>query len=163
MLDLLNRSSARCVKDMAEELGIAEDVASKNLQLLSAAGFLTQKHAGKYLFYALVQEDVLLVGVLELANLSKKDHAMFMATALTHERRVVIINALGDEPLKFEELCLKTRISWGAMQRQLEKLVRRGFVGFENGKYALTPPECALGKRMVELALMNSTPAQVWK
>jgi len=161
MLELLNRSSARCVKDIAVELGIAEDVASKNLQRLAAAGFLIQKNAGKYLFYTLVQEDVLLAGVLELANVSKKDHAMFMATALTHERRIVIINALGGEPLKLEELCLKTQISWGAMRRQLEKLLRRGFVGFESGKYALTPPGCTLGKRLVELALRNSTPAQV--
>lgn len=161
MLELLNSSSARCVKDIAKELGIAEDVASKNLKLLAAAGFLTQKHAGKYLFYALERADVLLAGVLELSNVSKKDDAIFMATALTHERRVVIINTLRDDPLRFEDLCLKTRISWGAMTRQLGKLVRRGFVRVENGKYALTIPECALGKRVVELALQDSTPAQV--
>ena len=161
MLELLNCNSPRCVKEIAAELGVAENVASKNLQLLSAAGFVTQKHRGKYLFYVLAQEDVLLSAVLELTKASKNDRAMFMVTALTHERRVAIIKALNSKPLEIERICLKTRISWEAMKRQLKKLERRGFVRFEEGKYALTISKCSFGESLVGLVLREFTPAQV--
>ena len=61
---------------------------------------------------------------------------MFMATALTHERRVAIVKALNAKPLEIEGICRKTRISWDAMKRQVKKLERRGFVQLEDGKTA---------------------------
>ena len=161
MLEQLSRNSPRCVKEIAAELGVAENVASKNLQLLFSAGFLTQKHRGKYLFYALDQKDVLLASVLELTHAGKKDHAMFMATALTHERRVSIIKALKTKPLEMERISRETRISWDAMARQIKKLERRGFVQIEDGKYSLTIPKCSFGESLVGLVLNERTPAQV--
>ena len=161
MLELLNGNSPRCVKGIAKELEVADNVASKNLQLLSAAGFVTQEHRGKFLFYVLAQEDVLLSTVLEHTKADKNEHAMFMATALTHERRVAIIKALNAKPLEIEGICRKTRISWDAMKRQVKKLERRGFVQLEDGKYALTNPKGRLGKTLIELALKERTPAQV--
>ncbi len=161
MLELLNLNSPRCVKEIATELDVAENVASKNLQLLSAAGFVTQKHRGKFLFYALGRRDDLLSSVLKLTKAGENERAMFMATALTHERRVAIIKALKTKPLEIERISLETQISWEAMARQIKKLERRGFVQLEDGKYALTIPRCSLGKSLVGLAVTVRTPAQV--
>ena len=161
MLELLNCNSPRCVKEIATELDVAENVASKNLQLLSTAGFVTQKYRGKFLCYALDQGDILLSSVLELTKADENERAMFMATALTHERRVAIVKALKTKPLEIERISLETRISWEAMARQVKKLERRGFVQLEDGKYALRIPKCSFGESLVGLALNEYTPAQV--
>jgi DNA-binding IclR family transcriptional regulator len=161
MLELLNGNAARCVKEIADFLEITEDVASKNLQLLAVAGFITRQQAGKYLYCSLVEYDVLLSEVLALVCKAEKEQVMFTATALTHERRIAILNALSFGPLEFGVLCSKTGVSRIAMRRQLEKLSRRGFIRIKSGKYILTNPECPLRKKMIELALEDVTLAQV--
>ncbi len=162
MLELLRVDSPQCVKEIAHELEISENVASKNLQLLCESGFLTQQHRGKYLFYLLAQEDLLLSAVLKSTQTGRNDHVIFMATALTHERRVAIVKVLDSKPLVFERVCLETRISREAMIRQIKKLERRGFVTFDDEKYALMIPKDDLGKVLVELVLKERTPAQVY-
>jgi predicted ArsR family transcriptional regulator len=159
MLELLLQSSPLCVKTVAGRLGIAEEVASKNLQLLASAGFLTQNRAGKYLYYAVAKDDALLAGV--IGERAAKEDLLHTATALTHERRVLILKELNCRPLTFEALCARTGISGGAMKRQLEKLQRRHFVELNNGSYGLIRPDSVLGRRMLQLALRDSTPAQV--
>lgn len=161
MLKCLDRRLTRCVTEIAEELGIADNVASKNLQLLASAGFVTQKHVGKYLYYALDERDDLLVSTLGLVEESGNDHAMFMATATTHERRIKIIAVLNNGAMEMEMLCVKTQVSWEAMKRQLEKLVRRGFVQDVDKKFKLQDPGCILGRKLIELAVKEPTPAQV--
>jgi len=64
ILDLLSKRSPLCVKDIAEILHIADEVAGKNLQLMAAAGFMTQKNAGKYLYYTSSDRDGLITGIL---------------------------------------------------------------------------------------------------
>ncbi len=161
MLECLDRRPNRCVKEIAEALGIADNVASKNLQFLASAGFVTQRHVGKYLYYALDEQDELLVPALGLVKESGKEQPMFMVTATTHERRIKIIAALNDEPVKRGTLCIKTHISPEAMNRQLGKLVRRGFVRKVGEVFWLQDPECALGRKLIKLALLEFTPAQV--
>lgn len=162
-LDILELQAAKpplCVKEIAENLAIAEEVASKNLQSLASAGFMSQKRVGKYLYHSVMKEDALLAEV--LGEKATKEKLMYTVTALTHERRVLILRKLNCGPLKLEELCRQTGISGGAMRRQLEKLERRGFIKMTNGRCTLTSPNGALGKRLIELALEESTPAQVW-
>ena len=161
MLEYLARCPNRCVKEIAEELGIADDVASKHLQVLAFSGFVMQKHVGKYLYYTLAGQGDLLGPALGLIKAVGKDHVIFMATATTHERRVKIIAALGKEPMEMDPLCIKTHISREAMKRQLTKLVRRGFVQENGGKFGLQKPDCVLGLKLIERASAEFTPAQV--
>lgn len=159
MLELLAGSPPLCVKEIAEELGIAEEVASKNLYLLASAGFMMRTRTGKYLYYTVAEDDVLLAGV--TAEKAAKENLIHTATALTHVRRVLILRALDGKLLTLDALRRQTGISEGAMRRQLEKLERRDFVRVENGRYSLNMPESELGRRMLDLALRGSTPAQV--
>lgn len=160
MLEWLAEHPSLCVKEIAADLGIAEEVASKNLQLLASAGFMTRMRIGKYLYHTVVTNDALLAGVLD--EKATKEKLLDTVTALTHERRVLILKTLNCGLLTLEELCRQTGISKGAMRRQLEKLERRSFVKVKNGKYSMVTPDSLLGRRMVELALEDSTPAQVW-
>lgn len=159
MLDLLSDSGVRCVKEIADTMAITEDVASKNLQLLASSGFIRRKYGGKFLYYAIARQDVLLTEV--LAYGAGQNRLMFVVTALTHERRVAILNALGSGPLKFEMLCGKTGIPQITMRRHMDKLVRRGFVGEESEEWILSPPACSLQEKLVELASEEFTLAQV--
>ena len=130
------------------------------MQLLVSAGFVAHDRAGKYLYHTVADDDPLLAAMMAVP--SDKETLMYTATALTHERRVLIVRALGCKQLAIEELCRLTKISGGAMRRQLEKLESRGFITKTVGKWSLTTPHSILGRRMVELALSDSTPAQVW-
>jgi DNA-binding IclR family transcriptional regulator len=159
MLELLVQNPPWCVKKIALKLGIAEEVASKNLQLLAAAGFLAQNRVGKYLYYTAAKDDALLSGV--ISEKAGKEELVHTVTALTHERRVLIISELNGRPMTLEALFWRTGISGGAMRRQLEKLERRNFVRLNNGRYCLTRPDSQLGRQIMEMALKDSTPAQV--
>ncbi len=161
MLAFLGGSSPQCVKAVAKELKISESVASRHLQLLHTAGFVQHEHRGKYLFYLLEKENALLLAALEQVGAGKNDHVLFMATALTHERRVAIVKALKAKPLEFERLCHTTRISREAMKRHVKKLERREFMRLEDGRYVLIIPKDSLGEMLVGLALKEPTPSKV--
>ncbi len=161
MLMLLRHNSPQCVKAIAKELGVSENTASKNLKRLSAAGFVMQKFRGKFLFCTLAVEDDLLSTVLELTQAERNDQVLFLATALTHERRVRILQALRTHPLRLEQICLKTQISWEAMRRQIKKLERRGLVQLTDERYALKIPSCSFGKLLIDQAMKEITPSKV--
>ncbi|VGO20145.1 helix-turn-helix domain-containing protein [Pontiella sulfatireligans] len=163
MLACFKKYPRQCVKGVADRLVVAGDVSSKNLQLLYSAGFFEQERVGKFLFYSLADEDDLLDEVLRLVALDQAnyDGIIYELTAMTHERRIRIVAALEGRPLEFNELCFRTCISRLAMGRQLDKLIRRGFVQQVEQKCSLVIPDDALGKKLVELALKSVTPAQV--
>ena len=159
MLDLLSQRSPLCVKEIAEALQIGDEVAGKNLQLMAAAGFLTQRSAGKYLYYTAAHKNGLINGI--LGHDLTREQVIYTVTALTHERRISIIQALASEPLEFAVVCRKPGISLRAMQRHVEKLERRGLLSVVNGRWSRSTPGSVLGRRLVELALKDGTPAQV--
>ena len=161
MLLLLKSGKSRCVKEIADELEIAEDIASKHLQLLASAGWVSKRLAGRYLYYTLDNDNVLLDEVLTYAEKKSIDRLIFMVTALTHERRILIIRALAIEPMRLDCLCRKIRIPSMALRRHLDKLERRGFVRAENGVWMLIIPDDTLIRRLIDTALDDITPAQV--
>lgn len=159
MLTLLADNEPLCVKRAAEQLNIAEEVACKNLQILTLAGLVTPVREGKFLYHTLARGDVLLDAILE----EKRDpeQLMYTATALTHERRVVILRELGGRPMTFDALYKQTGMSAGSVRRQLDKLASRDFVRLINGRYFPHVPRDRLGRCLVEMVLNESTPAQV--
>ena len=161
MLLLLKSGTSRCVKEIADELEVAEDIASKHLQLMASAGWVSKRPAGRYLYYMLDNDNVLLDEVLTYAEKKSIDQLIFMVTALTHERRIWIVRALAIEPMRLDCLCRKTRIPSMALRRHLDKLERRGFVRAENGVWMLIIPDNTLMRRLIDSAVDENTPAQV--
>lgn len=159
----LDGNAPRCVKHIAGALGVAEEVSSKNLQLLESGGFLEQERRSKFLFYSLDHADGLLQAVLDSLKKDEKGfpETMHVLTACTHERRVRIVSELGKGELEFSMLGFKSGISLRALERQLGKLVQRGFVSKRKGCCRLLEPESALARMLIELAQKFGTPAQV--
>jgi len=154
MLQCLDRKEPRCVKNIAEVLGISEEVSTKNLQLLESGGFLGQERIGKFLFHSLAHEDELLQVVLDGLKMDEEGfpETMYMLTALTHERRVRIVAVLKTEEMDFSKLGFRSGISLRALERQFDKLERRGFVYKLGGVCRLVEPKNELAQKLIELA-----------
>lgn len=163
MLAQLDQKPRQYVKAIAQTLGLAEDVASKNLQMLASAGFLEYERVGKYLYYSLSVSDELLCPVLTEIRKKRFDvnRIMHMLTALTHERRVAIIKALCRGSVEWDVLRRQTRISRLAADRHLNKLMRRGWVQVEDDLWELLEPDNRLGRALIERVKKSVTPAQV--
>jgi predicted transcriptional regulator len=163
LLAQLDQKPRQYVKAIAQTLGLAEDVASKNLQMLASAGFLEYERVGKFLYYSLSVSDELLCPV--LAEIRKKgfdvNRVMSMLTALTHERRIAIVKALCRGCAEWDVLRRQTRISRLATDRHLNKLMRRGWVQVENDLCELMTPDNRLGLALIEVVKKSVTPAQV--
>ncbi len=101
------------------------------------------------------------IEMLTYAEKKSVERLIFMVTALTHERRILIARTLAIEPMKLDCLCGKTRIPPMALRRHLDKLERRGFVRVENGVWMLIIPDETLMRRLIDSAVDENTPAQV--
>lgn len=163
MLGFLDQQARQYVRAIGEQFGLAEDVASKNLQLLASGGFLTAERVGRYLYYSLSDADELLRPVLVGMRNAKGDvnPVIRTLTALTHERRVAIIAALSKEVLEAEALCSRARMSGLAAGRHLDKLVRRGWVGVRENQCRLHAPKTPLERVLIESAKESVTLAHV--
>jgi predicted transcriptional regulator len=132
MLLCLQANEPLYVQEVAQHLNLTEDVASKNLQLLAPGGFAVSESVSKYLYYRLAEPDALLQSVLVALQSRKSvdvEQVMSILTALTHERRVVIISILKNNgPVSTAQLLFRAQISKIAGYRHLDKLVRRGWV-----------------------------------
>ena len=163
MLGFLDQHARQYVRVIGEQFGLAEDVASKNLQLLASGGFLTAERVGRYLFYSLSDTDELLRSVLVGMRNTRGDVNPLIRTltALTHERRVAIIAALSKESLETNALCSCARMSGPAAERHLDKLVRRGWVAVHENQCKLNSLKTPLERVLIESATEYVTLAQV--
>jgi predicted transcriptional regulator len=156
MLLCLQRHEPLYVQEVAQHLNLTEDVASKNLQLLATGGFAVSKPISKYLYYRLMEQDDLLQSVLSTLQSRKTvsvEQVMDVLTALTHERRVVIISILKhDGPMETTDLLFGAQISKMAGYRHLDKLVRRGWIEKDRRVCQLTTPERPLRKALINEA-----------
>ncbi len=147
MLDFVKDQERLYVQEVADGLGLQEDVASKNLQLLASGGFLESETVSKYRFYSLPSPDPLLEAVLRGSKGTEDTMGRMIKTltALTHERRVSLISILKrNESLEKEDLFLLAQVSVLAGRRHIEKLVRRRWVAGDQKKYRLLKPRTKL-------------------
>jgi len=155
MLACLTQYPRLYVQEVAEELGLTEDVASKNLRLLESGGFLKCEAVSKYLYYCLVKPDALLGAVLHELRHQKKDteeSVIRMVTALTHERRILLITILKERsPMGLAELLSHAEISEVAGRRHVNKLVRRGWVEFDQKTCRLLESKNRLGAKLMNI------------
>jgi DNA-binding transcriptional ArsR family regulator len=163
ILAYLDQHPRQYVRAVGERFGLSEDVASKNLQLLASAGFLESERKGRYLYYRLPDANELLRLVLIEVRKARMsvDPVIRTLTALTHERRTAMIAALSKDALSLEMLCRQTNISGMAVERHLDKLVRRGWVKITNDQCILLVPCDGLGRVLIESAKNSLTLAQV--
>jgi DNA-binding transcriptional ArsR family regulator len=162
ILHLLTLKSGQYVKEIAGQLDLAEDVASKNLQLLESAGLLASERRGKYHYYRLNSEDPLLRMVIEwLGRKMDSDRMIYMLTALTHERRVGIVALLRAGTAEVSQLCRDLKMSRRAAERHLDKLVRRGWLRMEEDLCMVSSPKDDFGKALLRCVEAGGTPAQV--
>lgn len=163
MLAYLDQHPRQYVKAVGKQFGLTEDVASKNLQMLAAAGFLESERKGRYLYYRLTSKHELVREVLVALRKAKMDidPVVHTLTALTHERRIAIIAALSEEPLEFDMLCRRTGISGMAAARHVDKLVRRGWVKTTKDQCRLRIPDRGLGRVLIKSVAHSITLAQV--
>jgi DNA-binding transcriptional ArsR family regulator len=163
MLIVLAGSPRQYVKSVGEQLGLSEDVACKNLQLLASGGFLTAERVGRYLYYSLGGSDALLHAVLGELRRARGDAGFVIRTltALTHERRVAMIAVLRNEPVDSDVLCRRVRMSGLAAGRHLDKLVRRGWVSMDGDLCRVLFPETPLEQVLLEAVKQSVTLAQV--
>jgi DNA-binding transcriptional ArsR family regulator len=163
LLACLSRQPRRYVKSLGEELGLAEDVASKNLQLLASGGFLTAERAGRYLYYSLAESNPM--GPVVLAELRRQggdvNPVIRDLTALTHERRVAVVSILSGQTAGVDVLCRQARISGLAAGRHLDKLIRRGWIRMSGDQCELLVPATPLVRELIEAAKKSVTLAQV--
>ena len=79
----------------------------------------------------------------------KPDELVFrMATAFTHLRRERIIQTLENTNLDCGQLKTSVAISGDSLRRHLKKLLDRGFVRFQNGKYRRATPKNAFARAL---------------
>jgi len=159
MLILLSQQPEQYVKSIADKLGLTEDVASKNLQMLASGGFLDSEAVSKYLFYNLSGSSDLLQWVLRELKTRKSDAREMVfrtVTALTHERRVAIVEILKSEgPVDMQTLCVRAGMSELACRRHVNKLISRGWIRIKQKKYALVRPKNRLATELMNAVKLS--------
>ena len=159
LLWLLFEQEARCVADLAEEVGISCHNASTQLRALSARGLIAPHRTKLKVFYspevneAVAHASVLLNALRRCAKEGMPLEAVIQqATAFTHVRRIVLVRALNKHPLSFGDLQEKTGISSPALSKHVSKLESRGFLALVRGGYHLSPPKSRFGRVLLEVA-----------
>ena len=155
VLTLLDERSRECVKFIAEELDVSDSVASRDLQLMQQAGFLEYERRGKFLYYSLA-DDPLSRLVLNASRDNEVDEIMFVLTAFTHERRLRILAQLDEGATRMERLGVESSIPFISLRRQVDKLVRRGFVEMKDGVCRAKKPVSSVGRELKKLAMKVS-------
>ncbi len=153
MLDCLMGQERLYVQEVADLLGLQEDVASKNLQLLASGGFLESETVSKYRFYSLSPPDVLLEATLRDLKGAGDSMGRIIKTltALTHERRVSLVSILKrNDSMDREDLFLLAQVSEPAGRRHIKKLVRRRWVAVDQKKCRLLKPRSTLSSVLLD-------------
>lgn len=147
------------VEALAERAGISICNASNQLRRLSSRGLISPRREKMRVIYRTEANEALEAAPVLLEAL-RDCHAkkvafktiIRMATAFTHERRIEIVKALKGRARDFNELQKMTGMSGSALSRHLEKLERRGFVNYRDGRFRLSAPGNALGRALLKLA-----------
>lgn len=76
-----------------------------------------------------------------------------LATAFTHPRRVEIFRAVHTGSQTLQHLRAATHIPDRALQRHVRKLVARGFLECQRGRYSVVARSDAFGRELVRAAV----------
>ncbi len=158
---LLVEQPALTVSAVAAEIGLPDSIASEYLRALEARGLLTVRRAGRRVEYRLSSAPSGnpahgLVAAMRLVfqrEAQPVEKLFKLATAFTHPRRIEIFRALQTGPGTHGQLHAATRVPSRALQRHLKKLVGRGFVECQLGRYGVAARSDAFGRELARLAI----------
>jgi DNA-binding transcriptional ArsR family regulator len=152
-------NGSACVTETAAATHISQPQATQHLRLLQSRGLLRATRSSRWVTYAPIADPLVkhARGMLEAIQCSLKrkeppEDIICALTAFTHPRRLLIVLALLAQPLTFEQLVARCRISPPALYRHLRKLERRGVLApAMNGTYQLCTPPSKLLHNLIDL------------
>lgn len=153
------KGNERSVTDLGRIVGISEPTASIQLRTLSSRGLICPVR-GKLNVVYYPEANSELEHVEKLLNALRHSFAnevsfetvIHQATAFTHLRRILIVQALSTAPMTFGKLMEETGVAAPALARHLRKLEARHFVKKRGKLYGLAQPQNLLGKALLEIA-----------
>jgi len=168
ILQSLVGTPGKTVTEIAEENGVSVSSATQCLRALNARGLLAATRRGRWVEYR-VGHDPLVRGTAELVraltlklgegNSEAVERIFKELTAFTHPRRVAMVRVLSRKPdLRAGELRRAVGCSESALYRHLEKLVSRGVIHEEGGRYRCSRNFGPVVKVLVRLARMPRPP-----
>lgn len=133
--------------------------ATAALRALQARGLLGVRREGSFVIYVARADDSVEHATAVLAAVRQAfrssnlpEEIMRGATAFTHVRRILIVQALAVEPVDASTLSVVCGISRSALYRHLDKLARRGVVSADrNDVWQLVAPKSRFLRELVTL------------
>lgn len=149
-----------CVDELARATRTTRPNASIQLRVLNSRGLITAVRDGKKIIYRAEANpevdfsDKLLSALRQCFAQNIPIREVFQqATALTHSRRIGLMRVADGT---FDELLDSSGMSPSALQRNLSKLVDRGFVKIRrSGRYEPVCPKNPLGACLVKIVLAD--------
>lgn len=149
------------VSVIARRTQVPPTVATQYLRALNARGLLEARRQGKWVYYrpaadkSVAGASALLKALQQTFDTQKEPIEMIFhhVTGFTHPRRLQIVQAIQADALSLEELRVRIAISRSALRRHLRKLVDRGYVVADEGRYRCIRPKGQLAKVLLQLAL----------
>jgi DNA-binding transcriptional ArsR family regulator len=147
---------------LAGQAGMSRPVASLYLHALESEGLIVSERRGRFVVYAPGSNPKIPYAGSVLAALRGccGEGVAFgtvskAATAFTHARRIMIVNALGPGPLSAPELSVRAQVPPQALYRHLDKLERRGILVRAGGVVRLLEQRAGLPKALVEAVFVS--------
>jgi DNA-binding transcriptional ArsR family regulator len=155
-----------CVTQLVELTNISRTNASNQLRLLAEHGLVVSRREKMSVIYRAESNAAMEFAPPMLAALENGfAHSMSFqtiirqATALSHSRRIEIIQALKGKSRSFEEIKDATGMSPAALSRHLLKLEKRNFIMRTGNFYRYGKPGNTLGKVLIKLGGNTQTTA----
>lgn len=146
LLAQIFRRPDRTVSELAEAVGISHSRASQELRRLQSRGLLKADRRGRWVRYSPVADPRVpsakpLVRAMQAALASRSPHAegdcLRIASALTHPRRLRVVQVLLHGPRKFSDLAVATDIPGISLARHLRYLRVRELITNEDKRHRL--------------------------
>lgn len=148
----------RTVSDLAEALRISRSRTSQELRRLQSRGLLKANRQGRWVRYTLAPDPRVpsaapLVKALRatLGKRGRETEGVRMASALTHPRRLCIVQALLAGPRPFADLARGLDMPAVSLARHLRGLRDRGVLSREGGAYRLVANPHPLARCLMRL------------
>jgi len=157
------------VSEAARACHLPLSSATAALRALQARGLLGVRREGLFVIYVACADDTVEHATAVLAAVRQSfrhrdstEEIVRAATAFTHVRRLLIVQALTAKPVDATTLSVVCGISRPALYRHLDKLARRGVVASDgHDVWRLLLPESRLLRELLTLVCARRAPASV--
>lgn len=147
-----------CVHQLTQAIGTSRPNTSNQLRLLAEHGLIVYRRDKMNVIYRAEANTAMKFAPPILTALRAEfNHSMSFktiirqATALSHGRRIEIVQTLKGKSRSFEELQQATGMSYPALSRHLRKLIDRKFVHHNRKMYRYGKPVNLLGRTLIKL------------